>query len=175
MHGYPKAAVAALTLALVPMWPGAGAAPIVEDESQSTTSVTAGSSGGGQRAPVDDQSSTETAVAAPEPAAEGRGSAETLDLERLEQRLRETDAIGFFTKLSLKSEIEDLIADFRAYHARSTDPALEPLRERYNFLLLKVQTLLQDDAPQLARDVHRSREAIWEVLVDPQRFANLQT
>jgi hypothetical protein len=39
--------------------------------------------------------------------------------------------------------------------------------------LLKVVTLLQDADQELANAVDSSREAIWGVLADPQKFANL--
>jgi hypothetical protein len=34
-------------------------------------------------------------------------------------------------------------------------------------------SLLQDGDPALARDVSTSREALWNVLVDPIKFRNL--
>ncbi|MBI2460382.1 MAG: hypothetical protein HYV61_02445 [Candidatus Rokubacteria bacterium] len=96
----------------------------------------------------------------------------TLDLKSLENRLRETRAIGFFTKLSLKNQVDDLVGRFRRFHAdgRAT---LEDLRERYNLLFLKVLSLLQDDDPKLFRDITASREAIWDLLADPVKFRNL--
>lgn len=96
----------------------------------------------------------------------------TLDLKSLENRLRETRAIGFFTKLSLKNQVDDLVERFRRFHAdgRAT---LEDLRERYNLLFLKVLSLLQDDDPKLFRDITASREAIWDLLADPVKFRNL--
>ncbi len=96
-----------------------------------------------------------------------------LDLTSLEQRLRDTRAIGVFTKLSLKNQVDDLLAQFRAFHRGQSTITLAALRQRFELLLLKVVSLLQDDDAQLAAAVSSSREAIWAVLVDPVKFARL--
>ena len=94
-----------------------------------------------------------------------------LDLKGLEQRLRDTRAIGLFTKLSLKNQVDDLLAQFKAFHEGQSGVALGQLRQKYELLLMKVVTLLQDGDPALASAVSSSREAIWVVLTDPQKFA----
>ena len=45
-------------------------------------------------------------------------AAASLDLSALEQRLRDTRAIGLFTKLSLKNQVDDLLAQFRVMRTR---------------------------------------------------------
>jgi len=94
-----------------------------------------------------------------------------LDLKGLEQRLRDTRAIGLFTKLSLKNQVDDLLAQFKAFHQGQSGVTLGQLRQKYELLLIKVVTLLQDGDPALASAVSSSREAIWAVLTDPQKFA----
>ena len=111
--------------------------------------------------------------AAAAPAQPQAAGAAALDLPTLEERLRNTSAIGLFTKLSLKNQVDDLIAQFRAFHAGRRSPTLAQLRERFELLLLKVVTLLQDDDPALASAVNASREALWEVLSDPKKFADV--
>jgi hypothetical protein len=97
----------------------------------------------------------------------------TLNLSDLEQRLRETRAIGVFTKLSLKNQVDDLLNAFRAlYRGPDKHPTVE-LRQRYDLLLLKVLTLLQDGDPPLAAEISSSREAIWGILADPDKFAKI--
>jgi hypothetical protein len=96
-----------------------------------------------------------------------------LDLPLLEQRLKDTRAIGVFTKLSLKNQVDDLLTQFRAYHKGNQGKSLSQLRQSYELLLLKVVSLLQNDDPKLAAAVGSSREAIWGVLVDPKKFASL--
>jgi len=96
-----------------------------------------------------------------------------LDLTSLEKRLRETNAIGVFTKLSLKNQVDDLLEQFRAFHQGRDRAALAKLRQQYDLLLLKVLALLQDKDPALARDISTSREALWNLLADPAKFENL--
>jgi hypothetical protein len=96
-----------------------------------------------------------------------------LDLASLEQRLRDTHAIGVFTKLSLKNQVDDLLAQFRAFYAGQGGLTLAGLRRSYELLLMKVVTLLQDDDPGLASAVSSSREPIWAILSDRNRFNNL--
>lgn len=97
----------------------------------------------------------------------------TLDLASLEQRLKDTQAIGLFTKLSLKNQVDDLLGQLRAFHAKRTTTPLSELRQRYDLLLVKVLSLLQDGDPSLAAAISSSREAIWGILADPQKFAKL--
>lgn len=97
----------------------------------------------------------------------------TLDLTSLEQRLRDTRAIGVFTKLSLKNQVDDLLQQFKAFHAGQSKASLAQLREEFELLLLKVVSLLQDGDAPLAAAVSSSREAIWGVLADPRKFAQI--
>jgi hypothetical protein len=112
-----------------------------------------------------------TSIGAPAPAAAPGPPA--LDLASLEERLRDTHAIGVFTKLSLKNQVDDLLAQFRAFYAGRGALTLAELRRSYELLLMKVVTLLQDDDPGLAGAVSSSREAIWGILSDRNRFNNL--
>ena len=93
-----------------------------------------------------------------------------LDLKTLEQRLKETDAIGVMTKLSLKNQVDDLVDEFRAYYAGRSKASLNELRRPYEMLLMKVLSLLQDRDPALARAVHASRDQIWAILSDREKF-----
>jgi hypothetical protein len=93
-----------------------------------------------------------------------------LNLASLETRLRETKAIGVLTKLSLKNQVDDLLDKFRAHYKRQSNTTLADLRRPYDMLLLKVLSLLQDSDPALARDIVASREAIWGILSDRNKF-----
>lgn len=110
------------------------------------------------------------AVATAPPAAPAAAPAAPLDLRSLEQRLRETNAIGVMTKLSLKNQVDDLLGKFRAYYQGELKVSLAELRHPYELLLMKVLSLLQDGDPALARDVNASRDAIWAVLTDRNKF-----
>jgi hypothetical protein len=102
-----------------------------------------------------------------------QAAATTLDLPALEKRLRETKAIGLFTKLSLKNQVDDLLDRFREFHKGPGGATLRELRQSYDLLLLKVLSLLQDSDPSLARAIVASREALWGILTDPAKFATL--
>jgi hypothetical protein len=97
----------------------------------------------------------------------------TLDLNSLKDRLKDTRAIGLFTKLSLKNQVDDLLSQLRAFHAKKSTTSLPELRQRYDLLLLKVLSLLQDGDPPLATAISQSRDSIWGILSDPQQFAKL--
>jgi len=73
-----------------------------------------------------------------------------LDLKSLETRLRETEAIGVFTKLALKNQVDGLLGTFRAFYQGRLKTTLAELRRPYDLLLLKVLALLQDTDPPLA-------------------------
>jgi len=107
------------------------------------------------------------------PAAAARVAASTLDLNTLEQRLKNTDAIGVFTKIALKNQVDDLLKRFKAYHESDGKSALTLLRQSYDQLLLKVNDVLKNGDPSLAGEIMGSREAIWGVLSDPVKFAKL--
>lgn len=107
------------------------------------------------------------------PAAAPARAASTLDLDALEQRLKDTDAIGVFTKIALKNQVDDLLKRFKAYHENDGKPALAQLRQSYDQLLLKVNDVLKSGDPSLASEIMGSREAIWGVLSDPVKFAKL--
>lgn len=138
----------------------------------SRAAPTAGTSAGGASAAKSPARPSGPAVpVAPAPPAVPASPA--LDLTSLEQRLRDTHAIGLFTKLSLKNQVDDLLAQFRAFHRGQSAITPATLRQRFELLLLKVVSLLQDGDARLAAAVSSSREAIWAVLVDPVKFAQL--
>ncbi len=104
---------------------------------------------------------------APKPAAA------PLDLTTLEKRLKETPAIGVFTKLTLKNQVDALLEQFRGYYQGRVKTSLAQLRQPYDQLLLKVLSLLQDTDPPLAHEIAVSREVIWGILSDPDKFKEL--
>ena len=96
-----------------------------------------------------------------------------LDLTSLEQRLKDTNAIGVLTKIALKNQVDDLLDQFRAYYQGKLKTTLAELRRPYDLLVLKVLSLLQDSDPALASAIVASREAIWGILADPKKFATI--
>jgi hypothetical protein len=96
-----------------------------------------------------------------------------LDLKSLEQQLKETGAIGVLTKLSLKNQVDDLLEQFRDFYAGRLKVNLAELRGPFDMLLMKVLSLLQDKDPVLAGSIHASREALWGILADREKFQKL--
>ncbi|MGH8713711.1 MAG: hypothetical protein ACREYB_06870, partial [Casimicrobiaceae bacterium] len=97
-----------------------------------------------------------------------------LDLKSLETRLKETKAIGVLTKLSLKNQVDDLLAQFREFYQGKLKITLAELRRPFDLLMLKVLSLLQDSDPQLAAAIVASREAIWGILANRAKFASFE-
>lgn len=96
-----------------------------------------------------------------------------MDVEALEARLRETKAIGLFTKLALKNQIDDLMKQFGEYHQGVKKISINSLRQSYNMLVLKMLAVIQDGDPSLANMILSSREAIWKILSDREKFKTL--
>jgi hypothetical protein len=108
------------------------------------------------------------------PVAKTPAAALALDLNTLTEELRETKAIGFFTKITLKNQVDDLLDRFREYYQGKTKLTMTDLRRSYDLLIMKVLSLLQDEDQKLASAIVSSREAIWGLLADPKKFATLQ-
>lgn len=92
-----------------------------------------------------------------------------LDLAELRTRLRDTEAIGLLAKLELRSQVDDLVKQFRAHHQGKAKAGLASLRQTYNALISKVLGMIRGD-PSLASTLSASREAIWTILEDPVKF-----
>ena len=100
-----------------------------------------------------------------------RQAAPALDVAALKTRLRDTSAIGVFTKLALKNQVDDLMQQFRAHYLSTPNTSVAALRQPYDMLVLKVLALIQDSDPSLAKSISGSREAIWGILADPVKFS----
>jgi len=109
---------------------------------------------------------------APAPALAKPEAPPPLDLKSLETRLKETKAIGIFTKLTLKNQIDDLLDQFRAFFVGRLKTSLADLRRSYDLLFLKVLALLQDADPPLASAIAASRESIWAIVSNPEKLSS---
>ena len=96
-----------------------------------------------------------------------------LDLKALQTRLTETSAIGLFSKLALKNQIDDLLARFRALYQGLVATPLAELRQAFDMLVMKTLALLQDADPPLAGALSSSRESIWGILSDRAKFETI--
>jgi hypothetical protein len=111
--------------------------------------------------------------AAAAPVAKPAAATAPLDLTTLKRELTDTKAIGFFSKLTLKNQMDDLLNRFREFHQGTRTITTADLRRSYDLLIMKVLSLVQDDDRKLASDILSSREALWGLLVDPVKFATL--
>ena len=68
---------------------------------------------------------------------------EPLDVAALKLRLRETSAIGVFTKLALSNQMDDLVQQFHAHHLGERKNSVATLRQAYELLVLKVSEGLE--------------------------------
>ena len=84
------------------------------------------------------------------------------------------EAIDFFTKIALKNQVDDLLDQFDEFYQGTATRTMSDLRRSYDFLMMKVLSLLQDDDQKLASAIVSSREAIWSLLADPKTFATLR-
>lgn len=152
--------------------------------SRSEAASPSGSSGGAARAPArpsgaghpvaplggEERTAPPEKPATVEIASQQPAAQPTLDLAALEDRLRNTRAIGVFTKLSLKNNVDDLLAAFRAFYSGQIRTTLAELRQRYDILVMKVLTLVQNGDSALAQEIAASRDSIWGILSDREKF-----
>lgn len=122
------------------------------------------------QAPAKAAAAAEQAPKSAPSAAVAKAQEAPLDVAALKERLRETKAIGVFTKLALKNQVDALLQQFRTHYLNGQKTAPAALRQQYDMLVLKVLALLQDTDPSLAKSIAGSREAIWGILADPVKF-----
>ena len=93
-------------------------------------------------------------------------ASKAFDLDMLTERLKQTSAIGVFTKLAINSDATDLIDAVKKYRQLAVlQTKLAEVRSRFDGLVIKILALLEDD-PQLARDIYVAREQIWSNLLE---------
>jgi hypothetical protein len=136
--------------------------------SEPGTAASAPSAGGSAGSSAASTRTAQKGAAQPSAAA-----GQPIDLEALEQRLRETSAIGVMTKITLKNQVDELVERFKAHHEGRDATPLSQLRPPFDTLILKVLALLQDKDPTLASSIAASREALWTMLTDRSQFSRL--
>lgn len=99
--------------------------------------------------------------------------ADDFDLNALVSRISQSKALGLFTKLSLKHDIDGLLENVRKYHDGSGDGSLEKLRERYDVLVHKLMILLQEKDGELVKSIDDGRDKLWAILSDHEKFASI--
>jgi hypothetical protein len=101
--------------------------------------------------------------------ANGEQSSEIeLDIDGLIERLRGTRAIGVFTKLALRNDVESLISDAHNAVENGDEDKLPVLRTRFDGLVMKTLALLDGRDDELARDIYQAREFVWQSILEMQ-------
>lgn len=95
------------------------------------------------------------------------------DLDALVDRVSHSKFLGFFTKISLKQDIDRLLDSVRDFHNGSGEESLEKARERYDVMVHKLIVLLQDKDKDLAKSIDDGRERLWAILSDEKKFATI--
>lgn len=116
----------------------------------------------------------EERVEAPIPQLNSTPQAPPLNLDSLETRLRKTKAIGVFTKLELKGQVEDLVKEVDLYHHSKSELSLGQLEEHFDLLVMKLLILVQDGDPGLSKEIASARPALWTTLADPIQFSSIK-
>jgi hypothetical protein len=109
--------------------------------------------------------------AAGETGASMENSSDVFDIEMLVERMKETDAIGVISKLSLKNKVDDLLE--QAEEIKDDEPGLDKseqtrvLREKFEGLILKTVALLNKGEDfTLAQDIYLAREELWKSIME---------
>lgn len=97
-------------------------------------------------------------------------AAQNVNLDNLRSSLRETDAIGFMTKLSLKHQLDSLLDSFGDYHKRQGDQTLPALHQQFAELLDSTLSELRGKDTQLYWKLRNAQEQLWQILSDPGTF-----
>ena len=90
------------------------------------------------------------------------------DLEALEAKIGDTDALNFIAKIRLKHGIDSLTEAFGEFHNGKSTKSLTELERGFEEFLYRTVGQLQKGDPSLARELALSRDAIWSLLTDPQ-------
>lgn len=118
----------------------------------------------GQAKPPGDNSHTSALQACP------KVSQEIIDLDVLADGLKNSQAVGLFEKVRLKSAIDELIGRMKAFHGGARSYTLAQLQEQYDVLMMRIASQLQDKDLALYGRLCNAWETVWSQLADRGRF-----
>ncbi len=105
-----------------------------------------------------------------------RASSEKFDFHALETKIRNSEAIDLFSKISLKIEITSLVNEAVRLHEGKSAAGLYQRKVRFEELIDRAVIMLRKGDVSLAEEVEGSREALWRFLNSPEKllaFADL--
>jgi hypothetical protein len=94
-------------------------------------------------------------------------------LQRFETGLRETPVIGFFDKISLKTQLGALIDGFRRYHRSGDQIERAKLERQFRALFRHTLDLLKTDKTGLYQEIAASRAGLWALMADRRKFVEI--
>lgn len=95
------------------------------------------------------------------------------DLDSIISKVTSSKALGFFTKLSLKKDIDAFLDNVKNYHEGRSELTLDQLHERYDALVHNLITLIQEKDEDLLKSIDDGRDKLWALLSDEKKFATL--
>ena len=95
---------------------------------------------------------------------------EIVDLDVLADGLKNSNAVGLFEKVRLKSSIDELIGRLKAFHASTRSYTMDQLQEQYDLLMMRIARQLQDKDLPLHGQLCNAWEPLWAQLQDRNRF-----
>jgi hypothetical protein len=95
---------------------------------------------------------------------------EIVDLHQLVDGLKNSQAVGLFEKVKLKSAIDELIGRLKAFYSGARNYTLAQLQEQYDLLMMRVAAQLQDKDLPLHGQLCNVWEPLWAQLADRGRF-----
>ncbi len=97
-------------------------------------------------------------------------SSQDFDLGALETKIRDTDAIGLFSKISLRYEIWSLIDEMARLHEGKSTVRLDKQKQNFERLIDSAVVMLRQGDISLAEEVEGSRDAFWQILKSPEKL-----
>ena len=118
----------------------------------------------GQANPPADSAHTAALQACP------KVSREIVDLDVLADGLKNSQAVGLFEKVRLKSAIDELIGRMKAFHGGARNYSLAQLQEQYDVLMMRIASQLQDKDLPLHGQLCNAWDTVWSQLANRDRF-----
>ena len=99
---------------------------------------------------------------------EPREDCESISMDELVKRLKASNAIGFFTKLAIRSDVLDFQAEIVKMRKKKLLAAqMSNIKASFNGLLLKIMALLEKD-PDLSKKIYSARHSILKSFLEVQ-------
>jgi len=92
----------------------------------------------------------------------------SISMDELVERLKASKAIGFFTKLAIRSDVLNFQAEVIKMRKKKLLKVQMPnIKASFNGLLLKIMALLEND-PDLSKKIYLARHSILQSLLEVQ-------